>query len=62
MNDNESDTLILTIGALDSTGEAYFAQLEGDRAVYLLSADSVSALTGLTADQLTAAEEDADAS
>ena len=62
VNDNESDTLILTIGALDSTGEAYFAQLEGDRAVYLLSADSVSALTGLTADQLTAAEEDADAS
>ena len=62
VNDNESDTLILTIGALDSTGEAYFAQLEGDRAVYLLSADSVSTLTGLTADQLTAAEEDADAS
>lgn len=58
----EGETLTLTIGALDGTGDSYYAQLSDDQAVYLLSADSVSALTGLTADQLTAAEEDADAS
>lgn len=58
---DDSDTLTLTIGALDSTGESYYAQLDGDRAVYLLSADSVSTLTSLTAQDLTAQAESDDA-
>ena len=52
----EGETLTLTIGALDGTGDSYYAQLSGDPAVYLLSADSVSTLTSLTAEELTAVE------
>ena len=54
----ESETLTLTIGALDGTGDSYYAQLSGDPAVYLLSADSVDALVSLSAQELTAVEED----
>ena len=54
----ESETLTLTIGALDGTGDSYYAQLSGDPAVYLLSADSVDSLISLSAQELTAAEED----
>lgn len=54
----ESETLTLTIGALDGTGDSYYAQLSGDPAVYLLSADSVDALISLSAQELTAAEDD----
>ena len=54
----EGETLTLTIGALDGTGDSYYAQLSGDPAVYLLSADSVDSLISLSAQELTAAEED----
>ena len=54
----EGETLTLTIGALDGTGDSYYAQLSGDPAVYLLSADSVDALISLSAQELTAAEDD----
>ena len=54
----ESETLTLTIGALDGTGDSYYAQLSGDPAVYLLSADSVDALISLSAQELTAAEDE----
>lgn len=54
----ESETLTLTIGALDGTGDSYYAQLSDDPAVYLLSADSVDALISLSAQELTAAEDE----
>ena len=54
----EGETLTLTIGALDGTGDSYYAQLSGDQAVYLLSADSVDTLISLSAQELTAVEED----
>ena len=54
----EGETLTLAIGALDGTGDSYYAQLSGDPAVYLLSADSVDSLISLSAQELTAAEED----
>ena len=54
----EGETLNLTIGALDGTGDSYYAQLSDDQAVYLLSADSVDTLVSLSAQELTAAEED----
>lgn len=54
----EGETLTLTIGALDGTGDSYYAQLSGDPAVYLLSADSVDTLVSLSAQELTAAEDD----
>ena len=54
----ESETLTLTIGALDGTGDSYYAQLSGDPGVYLLSADSVDALISLSVQELTAAEDD----
>lgn len=54
----EGETLTLTIGALDGTGDSYYAQLSDDQAVYLLSADSVDTLVSLSAQELTAAEED----
>lgn len=54
----EDETLTLTIGALDGTGDSYYAQLSGDPAVYLLSADSVDTLVSLSAQELTAVEED----
>lgn len=55
----EGETLTLTIGALDGAGDSYYAQLSGDPGVYLLSADSVDALISLSAQELTAAEEEA---
>ena len=58
VNYGEGEILTLTIGALDGTGASYYAQLEGDPAIYLLPADSVSTLTSLSAQELTAAEED----
>ena len=54
----EGETFTLTIGALDGTGDSYYAQLSGDPAVYLLSADSVDTLVSLSAQELTAAEDD----
>jgi len=54
----EGETLTLTIGALDGTGDFYYAQLSDDQAVYLLSADSVDTIISLSAQELTAAEED----
>ena len=54
----ESEILTLTIGALDGTGDSYYAQLSDDQAVYLLSADSVDTIISLSAQELTAAEED----
>ena len=54
----EDETLTLTIGALDGTGDSYYAQLSGDPGVYLLSADSVDTLVSLSAQELTAVEED----
>ena len=54
----EGETLTLTIGALDGTGDSYYAQLSDDQAVYLLSADSVGTIISLSAQELTAAEED----
>lgn len=54
----EGETLTLTIGALDGAGDSYYAQLSGDPAVYLLSADSVDTLVSLSAQELTAVEED----
>ena len=54
----EGETLTLAIGALDGAGDSYYAQLSGDPAVYLLSADSVDSLISLSAQELTAAEED----
>lgn len=54
----EGETLTLTIGALDGAGDSYYAQLSGDPAVYLLSADSVDTLVSLSAQELTAAEDD----
>lgn len=54
----EDETLTLTIGALDGTGDSYYAQLSGDPGVYLLSADSVDTLISLSAQELTAAEDD----
>lgn len=54
----EDETLTLTIGALDGTGDSYYAQLSGDPAVYLLSADSVDTLISLSAQELTAAEDE----
>ena len=54
----EGETLTLTIGALDGTGDSYYAQLSGDPGVYLLSADSVDSIISLSAQELTAAEED----
>lgn len=54
----EGETLTLTIGALDGTGDSYYAQLSDDQAVYLLSADSVGTPVSLSAQELTAAEED----
>lgn len=54
----EDETLTLTIGALDGTGDSYYAQLSGDPAVYLLSADSVDSLISLSAQELTAVEGD----
>ena len=54
----EGETLTLTIGALDGTGDSYYAQLSGDPGVYLLSADSVDTLISLSAQELTAVEED----
>ena len=54
----EGETLTLTIGALDGTGDSYYAQLSGDPGVYLLSADSVDTLISLSAQELTAAEDD----
>ena len=54
----EGETFTLTLGALDGTGEAYYAQLSGDPAVYLLSRDPVSTLTSLTPEALTAADQE----
>ena len=54
----EGETLTLTIGALDGTGDSYYAQLSGDPGVYLLSADSVDTLVSLSAQELTAAEDE----
>ena len=54
----DGETLTLSIGALDGTEDSYYAQLSGDPAVYLLSADSVDALISLSAQELTAVEED----
>ena len=54
----EDETLTLTIGALDGTGDSYYAQLSGDPGVYLLSADSVDTLISLSAQELTAAEDE----
>ena len=54
----DGEPLTLTIGALDGTGDSYYAQLSGDPGVYLLSADSVDALISLSAQELTAVEED----
>ena len=54
----EGETLTLTIGALDGTGDSYYAQLSDDQAVYLLSADSVDTIISLSAQELTAAAED----
>ena len=54
----EGETLTLTIGALDGTGDSYYAKLSGDPAVYLLSADSVYTLVSLSAQELTAAEDE----
>ena len=54
----EGETLTLTIGALDGTGDSYYAQLSGDPTVYLLSADSVDSLISLSAQELTAAEDE----
>ena len=54
----EGETLTLTIGALDGTGDSYYAQLSDDQTVYLLSADSVDTIISLSAQELTAAEED----
>lgn len=58
----EGETLTLTIGALDGAGDSYYAQLSGDPGVYLLSADSVDTLISLSAQELTAVEEDEAAS
>ena len=57
INYGEGETLTLTIGALDSTGDAYYAQLSGDPAVYLLSTGSVDPLISLSAQALTASED-----
>lgn len=54
----EGETLTLTIGALDGAGDSYYAQLSGDPGVYLLSADSVDTLISLSAQELTAAEDE----
>lgn len=54
----EGETFTLTLGALDGTGDAYYAQLSGDPAVYLLSRDPVSTLTSLTPEALTAADQE----
>lgn len=54
----EGETLTLTIGALDGTGDSYYTQLSDDQAVYLLSADSVDTIISLSAQELTAAAED----
>ena len=54
----EGETLTLTIGALDGAGDSYYAQLSGDPAVYQLSADSVDTLVSLSAQELTAAEDE----
>lgn len=54
----DGESFTLTLGALDGTGDSYYVQLDGDPAVYLLSADSVSTLTSLTQADLTAVEED----
>lgn len=54
----EDETLTLTIGALDGTGDSYYAQLSGDPGVYLLSSDSVDTIISLSAQELTAVEED----
>lgn len=54
----EDETLTIIIGALDGTGDSYYAQLSGDPGVYLLSADSVDTLISLSAQELTAAEDD----
>ena len=51
----ENDSFTLVLGALDSAGTSYYAQLEGDPAVYLLPASSAGTITGLTAEALTAA-------
>ena len=56
----DGEALVLTIGTLDSTGESYYAQISGDPAVYLLPADSVSTLTALTAEDLTASAADSE--
>ena len=58
INYGEGETLTLTIGALDGTGDSYYVQLSGDPAVYLLSAGSVDTLISLSAQELTAAEDD----
>lgn len=54
----EGEIFTLTLGALDGTGDAYYAQLSGDPAVYLLSRDPVSTLTSLTPEALTAADQE----
>lgn len=54
----EGETLTLTIGALDGAGDSYYAQLSGDPAVYLLSTDSVDTLVALSAQGLTAIDDD----
>ena len=51
----ENDSFTLVLGALYSAGTSYYAQLEGDPAVYLLPASSAGTITGLTAEALTAA-------
>lgn len=50
-------SLTLELGDLDGSGEAYYARLSGDPAVYLISADGVSTLFSLTREQLTQQEQ-----
>ena len=62
VKDGEEEVLTLTIGSLDGTGESYYVQRSGDPAVYLLPADSVTALVELTAEQLIEGEGESEAS
>lgn len=54
---DQEKTMTLTLGALAEGGQSYYALLDDDPIIYLISTDKIGSLFSLTVDNLTAVEE-----
>lgn len=54
---DQEKTMTLTLGALAEGGQSYYALLDDDSIIYLISTDKIGSLFSLTVDNLTAVEE-----